>query len=536
MKNRKVISCLLAVFLIAALPAAAGCGGNQGGGAAKVAETQAAVTTTAAQTTTKAETTTAAAATESKAETGKKEKVRFLYPGGERKYHQELTAYVNELLDRDKMNIEFEAKPIGWDVWEQKINLMFQTQEEFEFVHVPEGFGPGYVELWNRGASIRLNELLDEHAPTIKKVVPKWLWEAATIGGSVTTIPAFWVETAHLKGGVSLRKDLYEKYGMSLPTNLDELVEKSIELQKHIKDDAMYDRPSRVYMRFQEIQTFPHRTYDTYPFTVIDQLLLVRQDGSVESWVDSAEFKKDCEFYNKLYTNGLIMPELLSVDVAELSKDFDYGNYLFSEWNTINSEVWQRRNAEDDTIASEYVIFNKEKPIMRDQGVRNSNIVSSTSPNPAAAVRFHEWFYANDDAYRAVQFGKEGLNYNMVDGEPDFIPDEPNLGIADWMVANINIQKPYKGSNAEWVRLTMTEEMNAVNSVTIGFAFDTTKISTEYGNCLSELKNVIYPMRAGVVSYADGYENASKALKQAGIEVLVKAYQEQITAWLASKK
>jgi len=540
-KNSKgimVMKKVLCVFIIVAFIAAMfGACGKSGGNATTAAQTES-VSTTAAATTTEsksAETTAAATEKADDSASGAKEMVRWLYPGGEGKNHAALTQYINEMLDADKMNITFEPRPIGWDVWEQKVNLMFQSREEFEFVQVPEGFGPGYVLLWNRGASIRLNELLDEHAPTIKSVVPKWLWEAATIKGNISTIPAFWVETAHLKGGVTLRKDLYDKYGMTLPTDLDDLVSKSIELKENMIADDLYDEPPYVAMRYQEIQTFPHRTYPTYPFTVIDQILLVRQDGKVESWVDSQEFKWDSEFYNKLYVNSLVEAEILSVTTASSSKGFGYGNYLFSEWNTLNSDPFMKKTAGNDSIVNEYVIFNPEKKIMRDQGVRNSNIVSSTSPNPAAAVRFHEWFYKNKNAYYAMQFGKEGMTYKLVDGVPDFIQDEPNLGLADWMIANINLQPPYLGSNPDWVRLTMNEEMNVDNSVTIGFAFDSSVVDTEYSNCLSELQNVIYPLRAGVMSYADGYEAASAALKTAGIDKVVEAYQQQLNDWLASK-
>ena len=541
MKFRRFYSILTVSAMAASL--LGGCG-VQGASVSSTTKAQAAAATTAAgktATTAAGKTATTAAgktATTAAAAPGsaKKDMVRWLYPGSEQKYHKELTDYVNSLLDKDNMNITFQAMPIGWDVWEQKINLMFQAKDEFEFVQVPEGFGPGYVQLWNMGASVRLNEMLDKYAPTIKKVVPQWLWQAATIDGNITTIPAFWTETANLKGGICLRKDLYDKYGMTLPTNPDELIAKSVELKKHITDDGLFDKPTYMMMRYQEIQTFLHRTYDSYPFTVIDQLLLVRQDGKVESWVDSPEFKKDCEFYNKCYKSDLVYPDLLSVEVTELTKDFEYGNYLFSEWNTLNSDPFMRKNAGDDTINNVYIVFNPEKHIMRDQGVRNSNIVSSTSPNPEAAVRFHEWMYANKDAYYAVQFGKEGLTYKVENDQVDFIPDEPNLGLADWMVANINIQPKYVGSNPEWNRLTMTEEMNADNSVTIGFAFNSEPVTTEYANCLSEVKNVIYPLRAGVVSYADGHDNASSALKAAGIDKVVAEYQTQLTAWLKTRQ
>ena len=520
----KIITSFLALVLVVSL--AVGCG--NGGGGAAVADAPAQQQAAADN---------GGAVDADPAEPVARELVRWLYPGSPGINHDTITDYINDMLERDGMNIEFQAIPIGWDIWEQRVNLMFQTGEEFEFVHVPEGFGPGFVQLWNMGASIRLNEYLEAYAPTIKSVVPEWLWSAATIGDSIATIPAFWVETAHLQGGISLRRDLYERFGMELPTNLDELVERSIELQQHMIEAQMYPRTPFVYMRFQEIQPFPHRTYPTYPFTVIDQILLVRQDGTVEAWVDSEEFRWDSEFYNRLFEAGLIHPELLSADVVELAAEFDIGNYLFSEWNTATGDQWMRDNAGDDSIENIYIIFNyPEVPIMRSQGVRNSNIVSSTSPNPSAAVRFHEWFYANEDAYWAMQWGIEGLNYTILDnGDIDMIPGQPHLGIAGWMIANINLQPSWSFESPDWVRLTRNEDLDAINCISIGFSFDPSPVNTQFANVLAEVPTVIFPMRAGIISWEDGHAAASAAMRAAGIDDVVAEYQRQLLEWLATQ-
>jgi putative aldouronate transport system substrate-binding protein len=466
-----------------------------------------------------------------------KQTVRWLFPGGsEGKNFAELTDYVNSLLDRDKMNITFQPTPIAWDVWEQKINLMFSTGDPFEFVHIPEGFGPGYVEMWNNGGSIRLNELVDQYGPDLKKNIPDWLWEAASIKGNITTIPAYWVETANLKGGISFRQDLYDKYNLKVPTTLTELINASKTLQQRMLSGEGYGSTPYVYMRYQEVQTFPHRTYDTYPFTVIEQFLLIRQDGKVEAWVDSPEFKKDSEFFHNLYSAGLVNPDILGQSLEDLWANFNLGNYLFSEYNTTNSsDQGMEVTAGIKGVHTGYVYFNPEKRIFRDQGVRNSNIVSSTSPNPEAAVRFHNWMYANHDAYMAVQFGKEGLTYNLVNGEVQTIQDEPNIGLADWMIANINLQPKFVGLNPQWLETAGSAENNAVNSIIIGFAFDPSPVSNQYQNCISEAKNVIYPLRAGVVSYDTNYKAASAAFKAAGIDAVIAEYQKQLDAGLAAK-
>ena len=42
---------------------------------------------------------------------------------------------------------------------------------------------------------------------------------------------------------------------------------------------------------------FLHRGYDTYPFTVRDELLYIDQKGNVSAWVETDEFRKDAAFW-----------------------------------------------------------------------------------------------------------------------------------------------------------------------------------------------------------------------------------------------
>ncbi len=462
-----------------------------------------------------------------------KQLVRYVYPGSVGDNHAEITDYINELLDKDNMNIEFVPVPVSWDVWEQKTNLMLTTGEEFELMQVLEGFGPGYTQQWARGASIRLNELLDEYAPTLTSLVPEWLWEAAVIDGNITTIPAFWVETANNKGGITMRKGLLDQFELEIPKNSDELINVSIAIQEKLKDEEIYEKTAYAFIRYQEIQTFLHREYESYPFTVIDQMLLVTQEGEVSSWLDSAEFKKDADFYNKAYTQNLIAPDILSMPLEALGEAVAAGNYLFAEWY-----LQQEGPGHGPGFESIYIAFNPDKPVFRDQGIRNSNIVSKTSPNPDAAVRFHEWIYSHDYAFKALTLGIDGLTYNQGEGNTyEWIREEQNLLIYDWMISNINL--PFlpvvKETPQNWIDLGMKEDMNAVNSVTIGFAFDPSPVEIQFANSLSVTRDHLHPMRAGVISYDSGYGSASNALKAAGIDDVIAEYQKQLKAYLDSK-
>jgi len=472
-------------------------------------------------------------------EAGEKDIIRYVIPGSPSEIQDELTAKINSMLDRDNMNMEFQPIVIAWDVWEQKSSLMFTTGEEFDFLHIMDGFATNFNQYWAREATLRLNELLDNHAPVLKSSVPDWMWDAVRIDGSITAIPAFWVDTAGVSYGITLRKDLLDKYNLPVPKTSDELMSLSIELKGLIEENEGYDTVSYIVPLPQEIAPFLHRTYDSFPFTVVEQMLIVRQDGTVGSWVDSPEFKLDTDFYNAMYRNGLIPSDILGMAIDELNNQFDIGNYVFAELNTAHLQGPQRLASGIDTLESIYVHLSPEKPDFRYQGIRNSNVLSATSPNPEAAIRFHEWIYSTEDAFWALTLGEEGVHYNRAgSNEYELIPDAPlPIGVANWMISNINL--PFmpveKDMSPYWTNNALTENTDALNSVIIGFVFDPTPVESQYSYCLAEIRSVAAPMRVGVVSYEDGYENASAALKAAGIDDVVAEYQKQLSAFLASR-
>lgn len=74
-----------------------------------------------------------------------------------------------------------------------------------------------------------------------------------------------------------------------------------------------------------------------------------------------------------------------------------------------------------------------------------------------------------------------------------------------------------------------------VDQKDIGFSFDLTPVSTEYAQLQAVEQEYFNPMTAGIVSYEDGYEEAVKKLKEAGIDAFVEEYQRQFQEFIDSK-
>ena len=63
-----------------------------------------------------------------------------------------------------------------------------------------------------------------------------------------------------------------------------------------------------------------------------------------------------------------------------------------------------------------------------------------------------------------------------------------------------------------------------------------TPVSTEYAQMQAVEQEYFNPMTSGIVSYEEGYEEAVKKLKEAGIDRFVEEYQRQFSEFIEGQK
>lgn len=138
------------------------------------------------------------------AQTGEKQKVRYVIPGSAPQDTDLVVDAINEKLDEDGLDIELELKYIAWDVWDQKTNLMLTTDEEFELFHVMED-QKGVSAYVAMDAIQPIDEYMDQYGDALKENIPDWMWESAEVKGNVYSVPTYWVETADSASGITIR-------------------------------------------------------------------------------------------------------------------------------------------------------------------------------------------------------------------------------------------------------------------------------------------------------------------------------------------
>lgn len=525
--KRKLLKQTMGVLLAAVM--LAGCG--------QTAQPAAADSGTAAEKQSAAEETGNAAAEESKADAAEDSKtetasgetvtIKYLRPGTAVEHNDELVAAINEKLAADGTGLQLEIVYVPSDVFSDKVNMMMSAGEEFDLLAVAEDQKSFTTYIGSEGIMpiteyVKSSEVLNE-------AIPAWMWESASVNGEIYTIPANWTENADQACCITIRREKMEEFGLEDPKTMDDLLNMCEVFTEK------WDGPSApvIIPMFKEPFTWLFRTLDTYPFTVQKDLIFIDQEGNVKNWMETDEFKQTADFFRTCYERGYIPEDVLSSSWSSWNTMLT-GDFIWVDgcqlWGT--EEVWDQR-IPGTTLDTIYL--NPDATSFRPSSFRNDTAVSSTSTHPAEAVKFMEWVYSSQENYDLMVYGVEGLTWENT-GEGTYkklIPDfEFN---ADWMIGNMKYERYEVGTYDKFIEIMGEEKPDAENSVVLNFVFDPTNVATEYANCLAEVEARIYPIKLGIISYEEGYEDALAKLKAAGIDKVVEEYQRQLDEYLAKQ-
>lgn len=458
---------------------------------------------------------------------------------------------INERLKADRLNLYYERTWIpfgGGTTWEQKTNLMLSAGEEFELLSVLQDRWP-VSQYVGQGAAHAIDEHLDEYGPAIMEGIPENLWKDVTINGKIYALPAYFAPMTSNIERISIRKDLYDKHGLDIPRTREDLIRASEII--HANEP---DLKPRAWTKLgHDPSVFLHRGYDTYPFTVQDELIYIDQDGNVKAWIETEEFKQDSAFWRELYVKGLVHPDLLSGG-ADL-----HHRELNKEAFTFEHSIWHPTSIQGNEPEGEYmtILLYPDEVKFNSFGMRNGTLVPITAKHPEAGIQFVNWVYSSQENHDLLALGIEGVHWRESDtvltwnnpyaagsktswqspAVEKIVDPETNQALYNHWIFLIG--------QLRWMRISplshpsQLEERdpaytNVEDSITIGFAFDSSPVATEYANLKAMIAENVWPMRFGVVDYDEAYDRALKNMKAAGLDRVIEEYQKQFSAYLAS--
>ncbi|MDF1587073.1 ABC transporter substrate-binding protein, partial [Marinimicrococcus flavescens] len=149
-------------------------------------------------------------------------RIKYVVPGTEPKDYQKVFEKVNKKLAADGIGVEVEKIFIPWDAWDQKLNLMLSTGEDFDLFHVMQDRTP-YSNYYTRGTLADISNEIEKYGANLKKYIPEDIFDGAKINGKYYIVPSYWVEMAS-EGEFNIRRDILREHNLEEPATPAELI------------------------------------------------------------------------------------------------------------------------------------------------------------------------------------------------------------------------------------------------------------------------------------------------------------------------
>ncbi len=462
--------------------------------------------------------------------------MRYVQPGSLPDEYDEGIEAVNKKLAEDGVGIEVEIIRIPWGEYDTKLNAMLAIGEPFELLHVMQDV-KNMSALAAMGAIVPVDQYLDKYPDLVAKFT-ETEWLGALYNGEHYAVPCSWRSFDNVMSYLDLRVDVMNAVGYEeFPaTDLDAVFDLMQKSQEYILNETGI-KAYNWFHQNQDTAHWLHRTYDSYPFYVENSLgiVLARQDGTIDSFYESEEFKQDCEFYYRLYQAGLVNPDVLNLDHSVMYDDAQLGAFLPSQTFDPYTGVTIKRLTGIDTTV-DWVRMFPDKPEMIYTFVQNLNAISATAEDPESGLKFLDWLYANQQNHDLFHYGIEGTHYTAIgDNKIDQVLGDNGSALYSmdtWMSGYLPYMRFAADAPDRHIEYMTYRAENAVVSPIAGFIFDASNVQTELSNLQTEIIASIYPIKVGMIPYEENIDQAIANLKSAGLDAYLEEYRAQFAAYL----
>ncbi|MCU6712565.1 extracellular solute-binding protein [Paenibacillus sp. J5C_2022] len=327
-----------------------------------------------------------------------------------------------EFAKMTNVNVEWDMMPTA--TLKEKLNLMLVGGD------YPDGiYGAGFsgIELakyGGEGTFIRLNDLIDQYAPNLKKLFEEYpeVKKALTmVDGNIYSFPGLsdptFVESS-LVGKVWLKKELLDSLGLQEPKTVDEFYH-MLKTMKESDPEVIPYAGVGVGHLINYLQGAwglgnrgtAHGTVDLDPET--NKLRFIQTDP---------KYKELLQFMNKLYTEGLLNKDIFTTNSQQFYATGATGVYGSTGTSDPSTLMKQDGYVGSYALTGPYGdhIYSGVYAYLYDLG---AFVITDKNKNPAETVRWMDNFYT-DEFIKMYMLGFEGESYEeTTDGKYDYLDE-----------------------------------------------------------------------------------------------------------------
>ena len=443
--------------------------------------------------------------------------------GGESKDLPLVLAEVNKYL-KQKINATMEMKLVEHD-YDQKIVLATTAGEQIDLMFTAS-WANDYRANATKGILLPVNELLKEYGQDILKIDSPTAWEGTAIKGVNYAVPC--------------NKDIATQvYYCANKKLVDECGVDMAAIKKLTDWEPYFAKMKAKHPDFYG--TDVSLLHMPYLMLEYDYLLDKEFPGAVRT--DDASCKVINQYEDKAF-----------LDRIKAFREFYKKGYIRTDAPTQFVQIWNPTNKCMMRLA-EYlpqaqldwerdwgfqVVMKPEfaPAMITSRSVSGMMIgISSSSKNPARAMKFLNLLWSDPYLQNLFAFGIEGVHYKKInDKQVELLPKAADYPIWKPTLGNMFIQYiPSYQTVTVWDEVKKFND-TAKKSPLLGFSFDSSKVNTEMAAVTNVIKEYTVPILCGSVDPDTAIKTFLDKARANGLDKIMAEMQRQVDEWKKTKK
>jgi putative aldouronate transport system substrate-binding protein len=447
--------------------------------------------------------------------------LKIVLPGTAPKNLDKVTEKINEKLSDDKLDISVSLEFYESSIYDDKISLLQSSNVAFDAFYSDHD---DYLTFISSGIASDITSTVNNNSG-FKSLIPDSVWSCSVYDKKNYGIPVYTYNINHSAYGLLINSSLVNTSGAdanSTISNIDDLVS----YLNNIQGDS-----GKLVIPYSSMtsstESFSALT-DMFPFFTSDRLGLLLSDssGNVTSFLESDQFKKLTDIYDKLHSSALTDDSVVTQDVID--SRLQNGDFLAVYGNI--SDIFSLK---DNKIPMNFVslISSGDTQGYVGRNTYNYICVPSISKNGKSFISFMNWLYSSQDNYDLFTYGIKDTDYKLDDNgriemTGDYSIDQRFTAYLPLMRFDVSTSD----SLINALKQNISSEQNV--SYSTGFFFSEDKVSEICRRLKNDITTYIDPIRFGTEEYSSKLKDAVDQLKADGLQTYIDEYKSQYNKYL----